>query len=137
VNPGSPTSTHDLRPSERRFLAAMQQLGHGRFESLHIRHGELVLDPWPTTIRTVKFGNATTNRPAGLCGAFELKAETAQLCGFIRGVDDGEIRVLEVRGGLPFAMEVAETTVGVPSNQTSQGQNVRRTVDNSTEERLS
>jgi hypothetical protein len=62
----APRSTRDLRPSERRFLAAMQQLVHGRFESLPIRQGELVLAPWPTTIRSVKFGNATpklTGRP--------------------------------------------------------------------------
>jgi len=39
-------STHDLRPSERRFVAAMQELGYGRFESLRIQGGEFVLDPW-------------------------------------------------------------------------------------------
>ncbi len=39
-------STHDLRPSERRFVAAMQELGYGRFESLRIQGGEFVLDRW-------------------------------------------------------------------------------------------
>jgi len=105
---GSPTSTRDLRPSERRFLAVMQQLGYGRFESMRIQRGELVLEPPPTAVRSVKFGAATPNRPAELSGDFQLKKETAQLFGFIRGVDAGEIRVLEVRGGLPLSMEIAE-----------------------------
>jgi len=50
VKKGAPTSTRDLRPSERCFLSAMQQLRHGWFESVRIQRGELVLDPWPTTV---------------------------------------------------------------------------------------
>lgn len=102
-----PTSTRDLRPSERRFLSAMQRLGYGRFECLRIQRGELVLSPVLTTVRSLKFGKTTPNRPNELSGDFELKEETAQLFGFIRSVDSGEIRVLEVRGGLPFIMEIA------------------------------
>jgi hypothetical protein len=49
--------TTDLRPSERRFLVGMQQLGHGRFELVRIHRGELVLDPWPSTVRSIKFGS--------------------------------------------------------------------------------
>ena len=105
----SPTSTLDLHPSERRFLTAMQELGYGRFESLRIRRGEFVLEPWPTTIRSVKFGNASSNKPDDGSGEFELKQQTAQLFEFVRSIDVGEIRILEVRGGLPFAMEVANT----------------------------
>jgi hypothetical protein len=40
-----------------------------------------------------------------------LKQQTAQLFEFVRSVDAGEIRVLEVRGGLPFAMEIASNQV--------------------------
>jgi len=35
--------------------------------------------------------------------------QTAQPFAFVRSVDAGEIRVLEVRGGLPFTLEVANT----------------------------
>jgi hypothetical protein len=104
----TPGLTRDLRPSERRFLAAMQQLGHGRFETIQIREGELVLDPWPVAVRSVKFGTPTSNRPEHPSRAFDLKQEVAQLFEFIRGADAGEIRVLEVRGGLPFRMDVAD-----------------------------
>jgi hypothetical protein len=41
-----------------------QELGYGRFESLRIERGEFVLDPWPTSVRSVKFGATTPNRPA-------------------------------------------------------------------------
>ena len=108
VNEGAPTSTRDLRPSERRFLSAMQRVGHGRFESLRIQHGELVLEPPPTAVRSVKFGTPTCNRPEHPSSAFDLKQEVAQLFEFIRGAEEGEIRVLEVRGGLPFRMDVAD-----------------------------
>ncbi len=45
------------------------------------------------------------NRPAEVSDEFDLKQETAQLFEFVRSVEAGEIRVLEVRGGLPFTME--------------------------------
>jgi hypothetical protein len=85
----------------------MQQLGYGRFESLRILRGELVLDPWPTTVQTVKFGDATPNRPDNRSGEFELKQQTAQFFEFVRSIDAGEIRLLSIRGGQPFAIEVA------------------------------
>jgi hypothetical protein len=85
----------------------MQELGHGRFESLRIRQGELVLDPWPTTIRSVKFGKATPNRPPSESVDFELKNQAAEFFAYVRTIETGVIQVLEVRGGLPFCMEVA------------------------------
>jgi hypothetical protein len=99
------------RSSERRFVTAMQELGDGRFESLRIGCGEFVLNPWPTIVRSVKFGDATPSRPNSQSGAFELKQQSAQLFEFVRSVDAGEIRVLEVRGALPFTMEIANNRI--------------------------
>ena len=79
MNRQSPKSTLDLHETERRFLRAMLELGHGRFESLQVRQGELVLDPWPTTIRSVKFGNPTPNRPLAGGSNFELKHQVADV----------------------------------------------------------
>ncbi len=101
-----PASTRDLRPSERAFVAAMSALGFGRFEYLRIERGELVLDPWPTAVRDVKFGSqdpGTTKVPPD---EFELKPQVAELFEYIRAVDAGEIRTLEVKHGLPFSMEI-------------------------------
>jgi hypothetical protein len=100
-----PVTTHDLLPFEVAFIAAMQQLGFGRFEFLRIHKGELVLDPWPTTVRGVKFGS---EEPAASVpqGEFQLKRRVVEFFEYVRAVDQGEIRCLEVRHGLPFSMEV-------------------------------
>lgn len=99
-------STHDLLPGERAFVVAMQQLGFGRFEGLRIDNRELVLDPWPTTIRGVKFAledPATSRTPPN---EFQLKRQVIEFFEYVREVDAGEIRCLEVRHGLPFSMVV-------------------------------
>jgi hypothetical protein len=100
-----PTAIQDLLPSEVTFTAAMQQLGFGRFEYLQIRGGELLLNPWPTALRDVKFGTpATTGKPtAATC---ELRPQVAEFFAYVREVDAGEIRKLDVRHGLPFSMEI-------------------------------
>ena len=101
----SPVTTHDLLPSEAAFVAAMQQLGFGRFEHLQIRGGELVLDPWPATIRDIKFATPNNSGKPEL-GAAELRLQVAEFFEYVRSGDVGEIRILEIRHGLPFAMEV-------------------------------
>ncbi len=100
-----PVSTRDLLPSERAFVAAMQQLGFGRFEFLRIERGELVLAPWPDCVRDVKFcASSTREHLPG--GEFLLKPQVAELFEYTRDVDAGEIRTLEVKNGLPFSMEI-------------------------------
>jgi hypothetical protein len=92
-------------PSERKFVGAMQQLGFGRFEFLRIERGELVLTPWPDSVRDVKFC-ANGSRMDMPDGEFLLKPQVAELFEYIRDVDAGEIRILEVKSGLPFSMEI-------------------------------
>lgn len=100
------TLTSELRSSERAFVAAMQRLGFGRFEFLRIQTGELVLDPWPTTVRGVKFASEDPSTSRTPPDEFELKRQVAELFEYVRAVEAGEIRCLEVRHGLPFSMEV-------------------------------
>ena len=104
-------STTDLLPSERRFLTAMHQLGYGRFESLRINRGELVLDPWPATVQRVNLegGRATPPSPSS---TFELKSQLIKFFAHVRGVDAGEIRTLTVQNGLPVSMELGRWTSG-------------------------
>lgn len=100
-----PVTTQDLLTSEAEFVTAMQQLGFGLFEHLQIRGGELVLSPPPARVRHVKFGtSATTGKPFG--GTSELRQQIAEFFGYVREVDAGEIRTLEIRHGLPFSMEI-------------------------------
>jgi hypothetical protein len=84
----------------------MQRLGFGRFEFLRINSGELVLDPWPTTVRCVKFGSEHAATFPATSEEFQLKRQVIELFEYVRGVAAGKIRCLEVRHGLPFSMEV-------------------------------
>jgi hypothetical protein len=92
--------------SEQRFVAALQQLDFGRFEFLRIERGELVLDPWPSTVRNVKFCAADSTRLKEPSPKFELKKQVAEFFEYVRGVDAGEIRTLKVQNGLPCSMEI-------------------------------
>jgi hypothetical protein len=103
---GRPASTSDLRHSERQFLAAMQQLGYGRFEYVRIELGEIVVDPWPTTVRNVKFGTTDFKEVRDLPNEFHLKEQVAEFFEYTRAVESGDIRTLEIRNGLPFSMEI-------------------------------
>jgi hypothetical protein len=100
-----PASTRDLLPSEQRIVADMQQRRFCRYEFISIRGGELVLNPWPATVTAVRFASqdpATTNPAA----EFQLKRQMIEFLEYVRTIDSGEIRCLEVRHGLPFSMEV-------------------------------
>jgi hypothetical protein len=101
-----PASTRDLLPSEQRIVADMQQRRFCRYEFISIRGGELVLNPWPATVTAVRFASqdpATATNPAA---EFQLKRQMIEFLEYVRTIDSGEIRCLEVRHGLPFSMEV-------------------------------
>jgi hypothetical protein len=51
----APRLFRDLRPTEQLIFVAMRTIGYGRFESVPIQNGLMVIDPWPKTVREVKF----------------------------------------------------------------------------------
>jgi hypothetical protein len=97
--------THGLAEFSDRLL------GHGRYEFLPINAGELVLDPEPLTIRSMKFGTIDPVAAKQTADEFALKPQVAELFEYIRAVHSGEIRVLEVKNGLPFSMEIQHRPV--------------------------
>jgi hypothetical protein len=109
----APASTRDLLPSEYRFVTAMQQVGFGSFECVRIESGELVLDPWPKTIRGVKFGSEDRSACPTPPADFQLKRQVVELFEYVREVDEGEIRCLEIRHGIPFSMDVEVTGTSI------------------------
>jgi len=84
----------------------MNDLWFGRFELLQIKRGELVLDPWPATVRGVKLGSENAAARNRLPDDFQLQSPVAEFFEYVRTVDEGGIRCLEVRHGLPFSMEI-------------------------------
>ena len=113
------TSPEDFLPSERRFLAAMRTLGDGRFEFLQIRHGEVILDPWPTAVRYVELGaDGGAVHNAAPHGALELQGQAAEFFEYILNFAAAEVRTLEIRHGLPVSIQVelasADMTGGRP-----------------------
>jgi hypothetical protein len=100
-----PRFTGDLSPAERSFSNLLQQLRFGHLESLKIKGGELVLDPVPRVVQVLRLGTAEVV-PSDWPAEFQLKKSLADFFEFVRGVDDGEIRCLQVRHGLPFSMQV-------------------------------
>lgn len=103
---GKPTSTKHLLASEHALLDAIRHIGFGQIEFLRIRGGQPVLDPWPVVVRDLKFGVDRQEPTTTRSNNFELKREAAELFEYTREVEDGEIRVLVVRHGLPFTMEI-------------------------------
>ena len=108
----APVSTRDLLGSERAIVSAMQQLFFGRFERLQIRNGELLLEPWPTTVREFKFGSDHARPVEPRAEEFELKRQVREFIQLVRSVESGEIRRLEIRHGLPFSMELERRSDG-------------------------
>jgi hypothetical protein len=102
-----PCFTSDLSAAEQRFLAAMREVAFGRFEYLQIRDGELVLDPWPVAVRDVKFGVEAADSRL-ISTDYQLKRHVSEFFEYTRAIDVGEIRVLEIRHGLPQSMEVEQ-----------------------------
>jgi hypothetical protein len=84
----------------------MTSLYFGRIEGLKVRAGEPVLDPPPTFIRTIKIGAEKGIPPGAIAEDFWLKHQMVELLDVITRVGEGDILSIEIRHGLPFAMEV-------------------------------
>jgi hypothetical protein len=80
----------------------MKELGHGRFESMRIHQGQLILYRWPTTSLQRQIWQADSQSAAFRVCRFDLKDRLAEFFAYVRRIDGGVIRVLEVRGGLPI-----------------------------------
>jgi hypothetical protein len=102
---GRPATTRDLLPSERSLLDLIRTLEFGQIEFLRIKGGEPVFDPKPSVVHALKFG-AKRAPKVSAAPDFDLMREAAELIEYTRDVDEGEIRTLVVRHGLPFSMEI-------------------------------
>jgi hypothetical protein len=84
----------------------MQRLNFGRIQNLVVRDGEPVFDPAPKVIQKVKIGGENGPRPELSCEDFLLKKQTVELLEAIADLGDGTVLIIDVKHGLPFAVEI-------------------------------
>ena len=103
------TTKSSLSGSHRRLVELMQRLNFGRIEDLIVRDGEPVFDPAPKVIQKVKIGGENGPRPELSCEDFLLKKQTVQLLEAISDLGEGTVLIIDVKHGLPFAVEIELT----------------------------
>ncbi len=83
-----------------------QYLNHGWIEDLSVRGGEPVMDPRPVFYHHYKFKAENGPRSESALNDFVLKEEHLNLMAFLDRFQDGLIKRLDFKGGLPFDMDV-------------------------------
>jgi len=87
----------------------MQRLNFGRIEDLLVRGGEPIFDPAPKVVQKLKIGGENGPRPELSCEDFLLKRQTMELLGAIADLSEGTVLTIDVKHGLPFAVEIEFT----------------------------
>ena len=98
----------DLSREGQTLVERMQRINFGRIEHLPVRGGQPVWADQSRVIRKVKFGGENLPRAESGYGDFELKRQVVDLFVQFERIGDGLIRSLEIKHGLPFAMDIEE-----------------------------
>ncbi|MHB1002025.1 MAG: hypothetical protein ACYC27_22520 [Armatimonadota bacterium] len=95
-----------LSKEQRRLLLLMKEINYGRIESLAIRNGNPVFDRSTKVIRYIKFseGDQNTVQRSDLLH----KPQISKFLGYINGLDNNLLELLEIKDGLPFLMNIVE-----------------------------
>ena len=92
----------------QQLLRQFQQLHFGRIECLGVRDGEPVLSPMPRRIKEFKPGSDNAPRPE-LNSDYYSRRQVIELLEYFDRIRNGTIDVIEIKHGLPFKLEHAET----------------------------
>lgn len=95
-----------LSPARRRLIEILQALNFGRVEGLQVSNAEPVFDPPPRIVQKFKMGGENGTRPEVDLPDFLLRRPTIELLQVITHLKDGEVAAIEVKHGLPFAVDV-------------------------------
>jgi hypothetical protein len=101
-----PTSKSSLSDPQHRLIELMQSLNFGRIEALRIHGGQPVFEPAPRVIQKLKMGGENGPRPEAGLQDFWLKQQTVEMLRAIAELGDGVVSVIEVKHGLPYAVEI-------------------------------
>ena len=107
---GGRHTKRSLSPACARLVTLFQEINFGRIERLGVRNGLPIFEPPPRVIRKIKVGAENRPRPETSSQDFLLKKEIIEFFNHLSDVGDGVIKRIEVRHGLPRAMEIEETT---------------------------
>jgi hypothetical protein len=77
-------------------------------EGLVVRGGQPLLDPPPRVEREFRFDSGDRPRTARCDGDFAIKVQWVELFAHLDRIGDGVIDVLQIKHGLPYAMELAQ-----------------------------
>ncbi len=94
-----------LSPARRQLLLRLQTINFGCIEGLRLQQGEPVLES-ATIVREIKFGGDNTACPQISLTDFQLKAQIIELFSHFDHINNGVVRLLEIKHGLPFKMNV-------------------------------
>lgn len=108
----NPIMQSSLTAPRQRLLRLMQEINFGRIEGLLVQGGEPIFSPPPQVVREIKFGG--TNGPCSEAADrdFALKASVREMFDQFCAIEDGRVRVLEIKHGLPFRMDVEAYATG-------------------------
>lgn len=100
----------DLTPQRRQLLERMQDINYGRITNIEVSMGEPSFTSDTMVERQIKFGGDDPWRQPTAAN-FTLKAKAVELFDCMDRMQNGTIKHLEVKGGLPFGMIVEEQAV--------------------------
>jgi hypothetical protein len=99
-------TTRDLTKAERHLVQLMAEVQFGRFENLHIRAGQPILNDDARVVRVARLGCESDNTPIAYPEQFELKKQVRTLFAELARLENGVVVRLEFRHGLPHLIEV-------------------------------
>jgi hypothetical protein len=88
----------------------MSRIGYGRVSGLVVLAGQPVLGTGLRVSRELKLGSAPPRAPEST--DYLLTAQVVDLLEQLRGLPDGSIVAIDVRGGLPFLLTTEEVLRG-------------------------
>lgn len=104
----SATSKLSLSPARRRLVELAQRIGFGQICDLHFRNGDPVADPPPRIERYIKIGGKNSGALEGELDDFQIKKNWVEVFNYLDAQQEGVVRVLVIKHGLPFALTVDE-----------------------------
>lgn len=105
-----PITKSGLSEAQSRLVELLQRINFGRVERLLVKSGMPAFEPPPRIIQKLKMGGDNAARPEADLQDFFLKRPTIEMLQAIADLGDGEVLSIEVKHGLPFALEIERQT---------------------------